>query len=235
MIAANRRENLQANVTIGRIVMIQMIHPTRIFLTAAFSLLSVLAIQTGYAQAVPIPAARSTSIKISALPFNITAPGTYVLTGNLTASVNAITVNAVVSGKVIIDLNGWTLTSLTNQSGIVVQSSSNVTIRNGTLTGFGFGVYAGFSKDVDIQKITFRNSLIIGCYFNGTNLSNVSNCTFINDQGGQANGIQDYDTQGGNHFNNNSFDGHQIWTIIVWNSVPSIIEQYEVSPPPPSN
>jgi hypothetical protein len=76
-----------------------MIHPTRILLTAAFSLLSVLS-------------AQAANIKISSLPFNITAPGTYVLTGNLTfASGNQAGINVIsnVSGPVVVDLKGFIL------------------------------------------------------------------------------------------------------------------------------
>jgi hypothetical protein len=52
-----------------------MNHPSTALVTATFSLLSVLSAQA--------------NIKISALPFTITAPGTYVLTGNLAPAPNS--------------------------------------------------------------------------------------------------------------------------------------------------
>jgi hypothetical protein len=69
-------------------VVILMIHPTRILLMAAFSLLSALTYSAD-AQTVAAQVAKAPNIKISALPFNITALGTYVLTGNLTFSVSS--------------------------------------------------------------------------------------------------------------------------------------------------
>jgi hypothetical protein len=88
-----------------------MIHPTRILLMAAFSLLIALS-------------AQAANIQISAVPFNIVVPGTYVLTANLIYpgilpvngglgppfnGSNAITVNTAASGPVVINLNGHTL------------------------------------------------------------------------------------------------------------------------------
>lgn len=67
---------------------------------AAFGLLSALS----------APAA---NIKISSLPFAITVPGTYVVTGNLTfpGTTNAaITISTDIPGPVIVDLKGFTLT-----------------------------------------------------------------------------------------------------------------------------
>jgi hypothetical protein len=61
-----------------------MIHPTKILLTVAFSLLSVLTAQAANTQIATTQAAKTSTIPISYLPFPpITAPGTYVLTGNL--------------------------------------------------------------------------------------------------------------------------------------------------------
>src|SRR5215469_13468265 len=67
-------------------------------------------------QSVNTPAITS-KIPINSLPFNITAPGTYVVTRNLTFSVSsggnpvaAITVPTSLSGPVVIDLKGFTLT-----------------------------------------------------------------------------------------------------------------------------
>jgi hypothetical protein len=63
-------------------------------------------------------AAQSANIQISSLPFAITAPGTYVVTGDLTfssppqpngASVAAITISTALSGPVVVDLKGLAL------------------------------------------------------------------------------------------------------------------------------
>jgi hypothetical protein len=93
--------------------------PTRALVTATFSLLSVLS-------------AHAANIKISSLPFNITAPGTYVLTGNLSytsgSSFGAISISGQIEGPVVVDLKGFTIT------GDVVASNVGVLIRDGTET-----------------------------------------------------------------------------------------------------
>jgi hypothetical protein len=86
-------------------------------LMAAFGLLSALS-------------AQAANIKISSLPFAITAPGTYVVTGNLTfaatTNVAAITISTAIQGPVIVDLKGFTLTGGAGDS-----------------IGVGIGVFAG--------------------------------------------------------------------------------------------
>jgi hypothetical protein len=164
-----------------------MIHPTRILVTAAFSLLSVLT-------------AHAANIKIFALPFNITAPGTYVLAASLTSPVTpdqsgAINISIPSNGAVILDLNGFTITGNSGISrGIMISNnapSANtypVTIRNGTITNFGYCVEAlGFSSpisNITVSKVVFNASTAVfgvgscGVFFNGVNASAVNNCTF---------------------------------------------------------
>jgi hypothetical protein len=81
---------------------------------------------------------------IGSLPYTISAPGTYVLSRNLTAkSTDGIDVNA---SNVTIDLGGYTLTQRVagNGSGIFVTSGmSNVSVQNGVINGFYDGVFFG--------------------------------------------------------------------------------------------
>jgi parallel beta-helix repeat protein len=75
---------------------------------------------------------------ISALPFTISAPGSYYLTGNLTATADgtAITVSA---DYVTIDLNGFTLAggATGTRTGIQAPAAQKgLCVRNGTLTGW---------------------------------------------------------------------------------------------------
>src|ERR1700722_12823699 len=70
---------------------------------AALSLLSALTVQAA-------------NIKISSLPFVISAPGTYVLTGNLVCAnpeISAITINSPVAGSIVLDLKGYTISCIT--------------------------------------------------------------------------------------------------------------------------
>jgi hypothetical protein len=180
--------------------------------------------------------------QITYVPFTITSPGKYVLASNLNCpSDPAINLNPSVSGPIIIDLNGHTLSGL-GGAGVFIQGygnpildQSSVIVRNGTIEGFQVGVSVGWTTNVQIRNITFHNNTIYGVDFNHVNLSSVSNCNFINDVTGyiyQSTGIQDYDTQGGNQCTNNHFDGHQMWTLVVWNNAPSTLEHYEFSEPP---
>ncbi len=75
-------------------------------------------------------------IPIDSLPYNITTPGSYYVTDNLTG---AIGIN-ISSSHVTIDLNGYALRGTTGNSseGIeVTVATSNITIRNGSVTNWG--------------------------------------------------------------------------------------------------
>jgi hypothetical protein len=76
-------------------------------------------------------------IPISSLPFTITAPGSYYLTGNLTGVLgqDGITISAI---YVTIDLNGFTLTGVAGSlNGITAFSGTNLRVSNGTVQGWG--------------------------------------------------------------------------------------------------
>ena len=79
---------------------------------------------------------------ISSLPFIISAPGSYFVTGELTSAGGGITVN---TDNVTIDLMGFSLIGPGAGSGfndgVSVGTAGNVEIRNGTIRSFGrFGV-----------------------------------------------------------------------------------------------
>ena len=168
--------------------------------------------------------AQAANVQITSLPFNITAPGTYVLTSNLSwTQINgtpAITVATTVAGPVILNLEGFTLSTPGNENvagGVLVQSNptnSKITIRNGTIEYFSTGVNAGsttgYLSNIHIETITFVGNRE-GISFRQVNSSTVSNCTFIAylPIGGALNGISDSDSQGGNLYIDNYFDGYQ--------------------------
>jgi len=167
----------------------------------------------------PAPAA---NIPIPSLPFTITAPGTYVLTSDLTSSAvgNAISIAMGIQGPVVVDLRGFTITG-PGESSIGVSIGLNVpgsaidtnpfpiTIRNGTITNFGFGVLAEHKNppsDITVHKIVFNTSAnsennSAGVFFYLVKSSTVSNCTFH----GGAYGIKDSFSGGGNRYINDTF------------------------------
>jgi hypothetical protein len=81
---------------------------------------------------------------ISSVPYTITSPGTYVLANNFSyasATGAAITIN---SANVVLDFGGHFLASTAaspNNSGVTVNQAPNVTVQNGTVDGFHFGIY----------------------------------------------------------------------------------------------
>lgn len=102
-------------------------------------------------------------------PYVIAQPGSYKLSGNLTPPTNADAIH-ILSNNVTVDLNGFTIGSAScvpntcgGTSGYGVLSSFtqayyNITIRNGTISGMGLGIYlTGDSitlEDLHIRNIT---------------------------------------------------------------------------------
>jgi hypothetical protein len=153
---------------------------------------------------------------INSLPFTISAPGTYVLTNDLSAlqASPAITIPATVTGPVIVDLNGHTITGLTPTGagtlGIVIGfdfgptgNAYPITVRNGTLTNFNEALRtqdAAPLSDITIQNIIFNNDQT-GIQFSQTGFSSISGCKF----NGVTYGIYDYLSPGGNSYTNCTF------------------------------
>jgi hypothetical protein len=184
-------------------------------------------------------ASQSANIPISSLPFAITGPGTYVVTGNLTCSIPtitfaaAITVPTSLSGPVVIDLSGFTLTgsgvvgpdgasAITTGIGIgwfansSVSNTYPITIRNGTIRNFGTCVWAevdgvgGISvnlTDLTINNVTFTVDPPRGGNSEGIHFRDVSSSTVSNcifNNG--IGGIADFGSKGGNTYNNDIFN-----------------------------
>jgi Right handed beta helix region len=213
-----------------------MIPPTRILLTAALGLM------TG---AFTVKAATP----ITALPYTISSPGTYALTGNLTSPLLANDQSAILitgsAGTVVLDLKGYSLTigSLGSDSpfitGITVQSS-NVTIRNGTIANFNAGInvsppvsglsYSGYLSNILVENVTFSNVNGTHVDFIQVNSSEISNCTFL---GFAQAAIEDTSSQTGNRFTDNTFDGNQRAPLsVLFLAGPAVLKHchFEVQP-----
>ncbi len=89
--------------------------------------------------------AASTCTAITYVPYVISVEGVYCFTGHLETSMTsgtAITINA---DNVTINMNGWKLDGLgagdgTQTFGIYAYLRKNITIRNGTIRGFEYGI-----------------------------------------------------------------------------------------------
>ncbi|HXM02942.1 MAG TPA: hypothetical protein VN939_10095, partial [Chthoniobacterales bacterium] len=95
---------------------------------------------------------------IDHIPYTITASGAYVLRSSFTANgTGAITVKA---ANVVINLNGFTLAQgqAGSQSDGIEVVADNVTVRNGTISGFDSGVIfrasQGEAQDLHLLRNT---------------------------------------------------------------------------------
>ena len=156
-------------------------------------------------------AALARTVKISSLPFNITAPGTYVLAGNLdVTTAGGINISTALAGPVVLDLKGFTLLgNLQFQQTAIsigaplstgVSNTFPITIRNGTVK-YCLG---GLSPQRDLIPPTLSNLTVHDIDFIQSNVffervasSLVSGCTFDNSNL--------TDLTGGNRYRNDIF------------------------------
>lgn len=102
-------------------------------------------------------------IPIDSVPVSITQPGSYYLTGNVELPSGTGSAIAIQSDGVTLDLMGFTISGGA-QFGIRVQPPTDdafedITIRNGTINGFGTGLYligsvGGLYEDLQILNAT---------------------------------------------------------------------------------
>ena len=162
------------------------------------------------------------NIPISAVPFNITGPGTYVFVRNLTytGSGSAITISNI-TGPVILDLKGFTLAGPVINSaksaetaisvnpnpttGGIVINPNPVTIRNGTISWFRVGVYAQFIDGLTVSNMNFdlvqpgdSPSGGTGIQLTFVNNALIRDCNIVD----ALYGIYDYESSGGNRYEN---------------------------------
>lgn len=144
-----------------------------------YSLRSLLTVTCGLLLATSFsPAARAETTNctpITSLPAVISAQGVYCLTGPLGTAAwngNAITINA---NNVTIDLNGFKLGGLaagtnTYTKGIYANNRANITIRNGTVRGFSYGIHMDGSSSLGhlIEDVRLDQNRNYGVYVRGT-------------------------------------------------------------------
>ena len=84
-------------------------------------------------------------------PYSITQSGSYKLSSNLTVTTetDAIDINA---DNVVLDLNGFTIASPCDtcaRYGVFSSGHQNITIKNGVVTGFGYGIRLNSPSPID--------------------------------------------------------------------------------------
>jgi hypothetical protein len=101
-------------------------------------------------------------IPISTLPFTISAPGKYYLTGSLRSAGHGLEITA---SDVMVDLRGFDISSsagIRASSVGVLISGSKVTVQNGSITGFNIGLQSG-SPGSTLLKNTFKKLKFNDC------------------------------------------------------------------------
>jgi len=108
---------------------------------------------------------------ISSAPYVITAPGAYYLTTNLVSAGHGIVVQA---PNVTLDLMGFTVSGdgESGDYGIYLQGSaevplSGVTVCNGRVEGFHFGLYAAYLSHSRLEALQVTRNTAAGMLFSG--------------------------------------------------------------------
>lgn len=159
---------------------------------------------------------------ITQVPFVIIAPGTYVLASDLVDNSiqDAITISLPTPGKVILDLQGFTLinsipvgTVGDGGNGVVIKNNptgSTITVRNGTIQEFFYDVLATSCTNVHVEHLKLIGLAGAGAAcvaFTDTSASSVDYCSFFGiPQGSPSFGILDEASQAGNSYSNDTFD-----------------------------
>ena len=138
----------------------------------------------------PVGAETTQCTAITSLPYTISAPGAYCLTGDLTTAItsgNAITIAA---SSVTLDLNGHKLAGTggagTTATAIEAEGKRYIVIRNGVIRGFmSAALFIGSATtDYVIEDITADRNLYIAFWLEGSGIfrhnviSNTGGTTF---------------------------------------------------------
>jgi hypothetical protein len=215
-----------------------MIQKKILLLTAALSLL-MSTVHTGNAQPATSQAAKSATTIISALPYTITTPGTYVLTADLICSSTQAAVlipTYNLSGSVVLDLKGHTITGGGNYTtGVYITGPSinafPITVRNGTIKNVSFCVWADGLSNITIANLslfTVQPPEGVCVIFSYVENSTVSNCSFNN----ATYGITDESSPspGGNLFRNITFN-NVVVSLYITAAQGGVLERCQFAPP----
>ena|ERR1700730_11868159 len=174
---------------------------------------------------------QATEIVISAVPYSITAPGTYFLGSNLTYTGTnyAITINVAAEGNVELDLKEFTINCNVYGSlgiGITNPTGSSITVENGTIQGFWYDLWAMDSNNVHVKHINFTSGqqpTDTQLYFYFVSYSSVSDCIFA---GTAGDCIIDSFTTSGNSYTNDVFEGSHSTYLIVEAPMAPLVQKH---------
>jgi parallel beta helix pectate lyase-like protein len=129
---------------------------------------------------------------INVLPYTITQPGTYCLTGTQSPLMFSGTAITIAADDVVLDLGGYAIDNLNagaSTSAIAIsmpQDQWDVTIQNGAIRGFDKGVRLGlqFARTMVVENMRFEHCYQYPISVNGYDLMIRSN--FISNTGGST-------------------------------------------------
>jgi nitrous oxidase accessory protein NosD len=141
----------------------------------------------------------------------VSSPGSYTLASD---SLSGDGINIwIAANNVTLNLNGMTVRCMpvdpgtANTVGIHAQAVSNVTIRNGRITGCRFGVLASYASNITLEDVDFTGNTYIAAHLAGGSNHRVRRCTFAGISGFTAesyaigiNGIGSHAIIEDNHF-----------------------------------
>ncbi len=116
---------------------------------------------------------------ITTLPYIITVQGIYCLKASLTTSITSGSAIEIATNSVVLDLNGFRIRGGgagpgTTATGIHAQDKQNVTIKNGSVRGFHFGIAlensTGGSEGHIVEDIRADQNTFIGILAQGTGI-----------------------------------------------------------------
>ena len=130
---------------------------------------------------------------ISSLPYTVSQPGSYYFTTNLTETVIGGGI-LIISGNVTLDLNGFTLAGVNSDktNGITISGSlANITVRNGSISGWGGAGVDGYLFAPNSINELFEHLSVSGNNGNGISASHgslIHDCLSFGNVAGGASG-----------------------------------------------
>jgi parallel beta-helix repeat protein len=161
---------------------------------------------------------------INSAPYTISAAGNYVVGSNLTYSSSTGGAIVIQHHHVTLDLGGHYIFNpvASNSSvGIYVQNAENITIRNGIIVGFNYGVYFNYLGGTKLNSGNIVSDLKLsdnldGIFLVGATVSKVTNNQITNSNGVGGTGI--YIAGGSNVAGGNIINGFSAGIATFGNS-----------------
>jgi parallel beta-helix repeat protein len=107
------------------------------------------------------------NVYITTLPYTISTQGHYCFNRNLSTAITSGNAITIASDFVVLDLNNFKLGggsagTGTDAVGVYASNRSNLTVRNGNIRGFAFGIALEGTTDTGAQNVVVENNAVDG-------------------------------------------------------------------------